>query len=205
MGVRLVRGVFQPGYGGPRGRPLSAFIRVVNSLIVMGLDPGTKGAVAILDTGSAPRISVWAFPTVSLTIGGKNRTRIDLDACWSLMFGLAATFEPSMCFIEDVNGFSGNAKSTGSASFTFGSTVGAVEAFLVASTVPRQKVPPSVWTKALKVSGKTKKERKDASRVAASQLFPEHADLFRRVKDDGVAEAALIAWYGATKVMGYKP
>jgi crossover junction endodeoxyribonuclease RuvC len=61
-----------------------------------------------------------------------------------------------------------------------------------------------VWKKALKIKG-TGAEGKNASRVAASQLFPEHAELFSRVKDDGVAEAALIAWYGATQQLGYRP
>ena len=38
---------------------------------------------------------------------------------------------------------------------------------------------------------------KAASRGMATELFPHIADQFRRVKDDGRAEAALIARYGA--------
>ena len=38
---------------------------------------------------------------------------------------------------------------------------------------------------------------KAASRGMATELFPDFADQFRRVKDDGRAEAALIARYGA--------
>ena len=43
---------------------------------------------------------------------------------------------------------------------------------------------------------------KDQSRALASNLFPQSAYLFKRVKDDGRAEAALIAYYGAAKLSG---
>jgi hypothetical protein len=40
-----------------------------------------------------------------------------------------------------------------------------------------------------------KADRKDAARKRACQLFPQVAGLFSRVKDDGRAEAALLAYY----------
>jgi crossover junction endodeoxyribonuclease RuvC len=45
------------------------------------------------------------------------------------------------------------------------------------------------------VSGQDQKARKNASREKAIELFPQYADLFARVKDDGRAEAALMAWW----------
>ncbi|MBC7907617.1 MAG: hypothetical protein H7Y60_12860 [Rhodospirillaceae bacterium] len=39
---------------------------------------------------------------------------------------------------------------------------------------------------------------KDGARARASQLLPAHAGLWCRAKYDGRAEAALIAYYGAT-------
>jgi hypothetical protein len=41
--------------------------------------------------------------------------------------------------------------------------------------------------------------KSDARRLATMK-FPQHAKEFLRVKDDGVAEAALIALYGSTLV-----
>lgn len=178
---------------------------------VMAIDPGTKGAIALFEPGGKPRLSVYQLPTVSLPRSGKtqsgkkksSQTRLDLDACWSLILGLSASAEPEICFLEDVNGYGGNAFSTGASSFVLGSTCGALEMALVAAQVPRGKIAPSAWKKALKITGGTPAEKKTAARVAASKIFPEHADLFRRVKDDGVAEAALIAWFGATQILGY--
>ena len=40
---------------------------------------------------------------------------------------------------------------------------------------------------------------KDASRMRAMELFPSKAELFKRAKDDGRADAALIAYWYLTK------
>ena len=40
---------------------------------------------------------------------------------------------------------------------------------------------------------------KDASRMRAMELFPTRAELFKRAKDDGRADAALIAYWYITK------
>jgi hypothetical protein len=42
----------------------------------------------------------------------------------------------------------------------------------------------------------TRAQRKTASRERAQLLLPNYADLFARVKDDGRAEAALLALWG---------
>ena len=52
-------------------------------------------------------------------------------------------------------------------------------------------VTPQLWKKAMRLVAD-----KDAARQRAVQLFPERAEWFRRVKDDGRAEAAMIALYG---------
>ena len=59
--------------------------------------------------------------------------------------------------------------------------------------LPLERVRPSAWKMAMGLRGKPKA----ASRGMATELFPDFADQFRRVKDDGRAEAALIARYGA--------
>ena len=58
--------------------------------------------------------------------------------------------------------------------------------------IPFQEVRPSKWKPALNLSGD-----KNASREMAMQLWPDQAHLFKRVKDDGRAEAALLAWWAA--------
>jgi hypothetical protein len=60
--------------------------------------------------------------------------------------------------------------------------------------VPTFEVDPSAWKKTMRLS-----TDKNASRALASQYFPDCADQWARVKDDGRAEAALIALYGKGK------
>ena len=55
---------------------------------------------------------------------------------------------------------------------------------------------PASWKKHFKLS-----KDKGVSRATASQRFPQNAELFKRVKDDGRAEAALIALYGYEKLI----
>jgi len=80
------------------------------------------------------------------------------------------------------------------ATFRFGQGYGAIEMALAAHKIPVQYVTPSQWKKHFGLS-----KDKGASRGLATQRFPSHASDFQRVKDDGRAEAALIALYGKEK------
>jgi crossover junction endodeoxyribonuclease RuvC len=62
---------------------------------------------------------------------------------------------------------------------------------LAAHQVPVQYVTPAKWKKYFGLS-----KNKGSSRGLAIQRFPQVSDKFSRVKDDGRAEAALIALYG---------
>ena len=67
---------------------------------------------------------------------------------------------------------------------------------------PLHVVTPGKWKQHFGLARRewSNAERKAASRAHATRMFPSHADLFVRVKDDGRAEAALIALYGAEKM-----
>lgn len=58
-------------------------------------------------------------------------------------------------------------------------------------SIPVREVRPLDWKRSLNLSSS-----KSASREMASMLFPDHSAQWARAKDDGRAEAALIAWYG---------
>ena len=62
---------------------------------------------------------------------------------------------------------------------------------LAALNIPVTYVAPATWTRAM-----GKPQGKDASRHRAMELFPDHQQRFKRVMDDGRAEAALIATWG---------
>jgi crossover junction endodeoxyribonuclease RuvC len=76
--------------------------------------------------------------------------------------------------------------------FAFGRAKGVIEGVLAAAGVPVTFVSPPAWKRAVGLTLASK----DAARAAAIRLWPGHAELFARVKDDGRAEAALIAAAG---------
>jgi crossover junction endodeoxyribonuclease RuvC len=79
-----------------------------------------------------------------------------------------------------------------SSMFTFGKSAGIIEGVLGAMNIPVTFVTPQKWIKAMSVVG-----GKDGSRKRASELLPEFASEFKRVKDNGRSDAALIALFGA--------
>ena len=77
--------------------------------------------------------------------------------------------------------------------FAFGRSRGVVEGVLAAAGARSQFLTPAFWKRAV---GFPPGRDKDASRAAAIQRWPARAELFARKKDDGRAEAALIAAAG---------
>ncbi len=75
--------------------------------------------------------------------------------------------------------------------FSFGRSFGMIEGILAALKMPVTFVAPATWTRAIGRS-----PGKDASRARAMELFPNYEYFFKRVKDDGRADAALIAHWG---------
>jgi crossover junction endodeoxyribonuclease RuvC len=93
--------------------------------------------------------------------------------------------------IEQVGGITGQ---SASAAFNFGRAAGAVEYTMTALGLRLVRVSPITWKKRLGIRG-----GKDDSRAAAMRLWPGMAERFKRVKDDGRAESALIGqWYNLT-------
>ena len=75
--------------------------------------------------------------------------------------------------------------------FTFGEVFGAIKGLIAGYFLPITLVTPVTWKRALKVS-----KNKDDARHRASQLMPSYGHFWARHKDDGLAEAAMIALYG---------
>jgi len=76
--------------------------------------------------------------------------------------------------------------------FNFGVSYGFAQAVAVASGASMHFVTPAAWKAKLSLL----KSDKNASREMARRLMPKINGEVARVKDDGVAEAALLAWYG---------
>lgn len=78
--------------------------------------------------------------------------------------------------------------------FGFGRSLGVIEGVVAGLRWPIVWVTPQAWKKHHGLL----RQDKDAARMLALETWPSHADTFRRKKDIGRADAALIGAYGVT-------
>jgi len=158
--------------------------------LILGIDVGISGAVALLDGNKL--VAVHDMPTVSVNVGGKKKRRIDARALYLLLH-----FEKlEHAFIEIVNARPNQGVSS---MFAFGQASGIAEAIAWVMTPDVTGVRPQTWKKHFKLGSD-----KGESRQLASELWPDQADRFKRVKDDGRAEAALIGLWGQQCILPNK-
>jgi Holliday junction resolvasome RuvABC endonuclease subunit len=154
-------------------------------MIVVGIDPGIRGGLAIVavEDGAAPRL-VEAIDVPVIGTGAKER--VDAIALRNWL----TTHKPQHAFVERSQAMPRQGASSG---FKYGRATGAIEAAIALSGIPVTIVEPSVWKRFHKLPGK----EKQLSRQRALQLFPEAHALLARKLDHGRAEAALLALYGS--------
>ena len=78
------------------------------------------------------------------------------------------------------------------ATFSLGINSGIIIGVIQSMRHPFVRVRPQTWKSKMSVSRKDK----NAIRGIVRELYPEHANLFHRVKDHNRAEAVLISRYG---------
>jgi len=149
--------------------------------MIVGCDPGKSGALARLDH-AGNLIAVADMPVVGTIISAHLLDEIVhnwIDPLADAPYGTAV--------IEDVHAMP---KQGVSSSFSFGRALGVAEGVLAGNSLSLRYVSPAKWKKALGLSAD-----KGVSRRRAIELWPDHRKAFERVKDDGRAEAALLAWW----------
>jgi crossover junction endodeoxyribonuclease RuvC len=155
--------------------------------LYIGIDPGLNGAIAFLHTEKG-HLSIVDMPT--LEVKRNNKTKLEVSPVGvAVAMGLAG--KVSRAVLERVGAMPGQGVTS---VFSFGRSVGIIEGVLATMLIPVDIVTPQAWQKAASVRG-----GKDGSRQRAMELFPNYAGMFIRKKDDGRADAALMAWYAATK------
>jgi len=151
-------------------------------MIYIGIDPGFSGAIAFY----APKENIVSIYDMPVYQNAKGKTEINLYELHEIL--APETDEPHMAIIEQVAAMRGQGVTS---MFRFGQSYGATQMAVAAHKIPMQFVTPAKWKSYLGLS-----RDKGVSRSLASQRFPKQADLFSRAKDDGRAEAALLALYG---------
>ncbi len=147
-------------------------------MIFLGIDPGLNGALAFWQPATRT-LEIHDMPTLEL-----GKRRVDGYELARLLDDHAA---PRLCLLEQVGARPGAGVS---GMFNFGRSFGLVEGVVSAQFWPLEFVMPHVWKREMACP-----KEKDGARARASQLVPEQAHFWARKKDDGRAEAALLALY----------
>lgn len=154
--------------------------------MILGIDPGLKGALAFFDYEKG-ELTIFDMPVNEVERNGKKKRELSPQQLALLLRGV----DVRRAIVEKVAARPGQGVTS---MFGFGRSFGVVEGVLAALNIPVTYVTPQEWRKSMHV-----REGKDGSRQRACELFPKYADSFARVKDDGRAEACLIAYHGALK------
>lgn len=156
-------------------------------MIFIGIDPGLNGAIAFLNVEKG-HLSVVDMPTFEVKRNNKLKREVSPHGIADV---LSLSQKISGVVLERVGAMPGQGVTS---VFSFGRSVGVIEGVLAAEHIPVSIVTPQAWQKAAGVRG-----GKDGSRLRACELFPNYAGLFALKKHDGRADAALMAWYAATR------
>ena len=143
--------------------------------LTIGIDPGATGAIAVLN---GPDL-LWV----------EDMPYADGEVLAPVLANLVLSLDgPRRAIVEKAQAMPGQGIA-GACRYCRGS--GVIVGVLAALDIPFETVRPNQWKKAAGLIGADKA----ASRRRAIELWPAQADRFARAKDDGRAEAALIARY----------
>jgi hypothetical protein len=156
---------------------------------IIGIDIGVRGALAVL-SADGDLLEVADMPT--LDDGPKGRPAVNAP----LLAELVYRWHAGHAFVELVGSRPGEGAV---GAFAFGRSRGVVEGVLGACGVPATHLTPPTWKRLVGIPA-GKDGAKDAARSEAIRRWPAQAGLFARVKDDGRAEAALIAVAGLARL-----
>jgi crossover junction endodeoxyribonuclease RuvC len=153
-------------------------------MLILGLDPGLSGAIAILDEQTVHLLV--DMPVHKIGVGHKKGTRPELDL--HSFCGFLSQHRPDHCIIEKVSARPGQGVTS---MFRFGYAAGAVYGAIAALGLPCSFVAPQSWQKFHSVGPSA-----DAARQRATQLYPQLAPQLAKKRDCNRADAVLIACYG---------
>lgn len=154
-------------------------------MIYAGIDPGQKGAIAVLSSANG-RISVsevWPMPD--------NDRKLRSIFNYLKTIGATVLIEKAQCM----------PKQSAPSGFNYGVGYGKMLGLMIAFEIPYHEVRPAIWKKEILAGEPDKKDKKVSIRVC-ERMFP-NVNLLpterSKVPSDGIAEAVLIADYARRK------
>ena len=158
-------------------------------MIIIGIDPGISGALAILEGKRVMKII--DMPVMSE--GKKNKRQVNSALLASLIKENTKDYDEIVVVVEQVNAMPGQGVTS---MFNFGQTFGAIKGICAALNLPIFFVRPAKWKKHFDLINSSK----DASRTKAIEMYPSISDQLSKKKDVNKSDAILIArFYSETR------
>lgn len=152
--------------------------------VFCGIDPGITGAIAFYRPKDGA-LMIYDMPT-------RPRANGRREVCPNVTAAYLSKFFPryrGICVIEKVAAMTGREDSA--SSFQFGRSFGICLGALAGVNISALEVRPAVWKGKMNLT----RNKRDSLELAC-KTFPRHKKYFTRVKDNGRAEAALLAFFG---------
>ena len=153
-------------------------------MIIIGIDPGLSGAIAVLQDNKVKNI----FEVPVMTEGKKNKRQLNSAQMVKIIKDNISKSEETIVVVEHVNAMPGQGVTS---MFNFGQTFGAIKGICAAIGLPIFFVRPAKWKKHFDLINSSK----DASRTKAIEMNPLISDQLAKKKDVNKADAILIARY----------
>lgn len=145
-----------------------------------------------IDPGSVSGAMAFYFPSHPDVITAEDLPTMDGELDAAELANRIRQMNPDFAMVEKV----GTMPKQGiSSAFNFGFGCGQINGVIAALGIPVHYVTPNKWKKACALDAD-----KEKSRAAAIRLWPS-SEHFKRKKDHGRAEAALLARYGANTIL----
>lgn len=152
---------------------------------ILGIDPGTTGAVALYNMDDDEIIGVWDIPNMEREYG--KGLQVDGSALYDLIIHISDA--NTIVFIESVGSMP---KQGVVSSFNFGHTVGTIYGIISALELPRYQIHPMTWKKKLGAIGTGKYAVLDMIKIS----YPETLSYLRLKKHHNRSDAIAIAVIG---------
>ena len=151
-------------------------------MIVVGIDPGLNGAIAVLQDKKV--LSITDMPVMA--DGKKNKRQLNNAQLAEILRKNTSEGDEISIVVEQVNAMPGQGVTS---MFNFGQTFGAIKGVCAALQLPIFFVRPSKWKKHFDLINASK----DASRTKAIEMYPALSNQLAKKKDVNKSDAILIA------------
>ena len=171
---------------------------------VIGIDPGVKGGIVVLQEGKILERNPMPIISIRLTSrakSGKFKTKNEVDGM--KVYKIMKKYPNALVMIEDVKTIEQASKSN---NFTLGEAVGVPKGIALGLFGRYYRAYSKTWQKEVlrkrdivyEDIGETRIDKKATSLKAALRYFPDETFILegKRVPHDGIYEGALMAVYG---------